>query len=75
MWTFLLVGSFAAVGAALAVGTSAALIRYFRTGTLPGHDEEVDLSNARIVGLSMRVIVGAAVAIYGIVSLRGSGLL
>lgn len=75
MWTFILVGSFAAVGAALAVGTSAALVRYFRTGTLPGHDEPVDLSNARIVGLSARVIAGAAVCVYGVVSLRGAGLL
>lgn len=75
MWTFILIGSFAATGAALAVGTAAALVRYYRTRTLPGSDEVVDLSNARIVGLTARVIVGAAVCVYGVVSLRDAGLL
>lgn len=72
---FLFIGSFAAVGAALAVGTLAALLRYRRTGTMPGSDDPVDLSRGRLVGMWLRIVVGAAVAVYGVVSLTEAGLL
>lgn len=71
---FLLIGSFAAVGAALAVGTLAALVRYRRTGTMSGSDESVELSRGRLVGMVVRIVAGSAVAIYGVVSLRAAGL-
>ena len=75
MWTFLLVGSFGAVGAAMAVGTIAALIRYHRTGVWPGHQETADVSTGRLVGLYVRVIVGAVLATYAVISLSNAGLI
>lgn len=75
-WQFLLIGSLGAVGAALAVGTIAALLRYHRTGTFPGQeDDAADVSTARIVGLWLRVLVGLAVAGYAVVTLADAGLL
>jgi hypothetical protein len=72
-WAFLLVGSFAAVGAAMAVGTLAALLRYHRTGVFPnGVDEQAP---ARIVlKLWVRVIIGSGLAVIGVVMLLRSGL-
>lgn len=72
---FLLIGSFAAVGAALAVGTLAALVRYRRTGTMPGSDDPVELPRRRLVAMWVRIVIGAAVAIYGVASLTAAGLL
>jgi hypothetical protein len=74
-WTFLLVGSFAAVGAALTVGTLAALVRHRRTGTMPGSDELVELSPARRRMLWLRVVVGLALTAAGIEALRRVGIL
>ena len=76
MWTFLLVGTFAAVGAALAAGTLAALVRYHRTGSFPEQGAgQAEVTTGRLVGLWLRVAVGTAVAVYGIVSLAQRGLL
>lgn len=77
-WTFLIVGSLAAVGAALAGGTAAALVRYHRTGRFPGEDDthaQREVSTAHLVGLWLRVAIGVAVAVWGTASLLGSGLL
>lgn len=74
MEQFLLVGTFGAVGAALAVGTAAALVRYHRTGDFPGA-EGGPIARSRLVGLWLRVVVGAAIAAYAVVDLRGAGLL
>lgn len=74
MWTFLLVGSFGAVGAAMALGTLAALVRYHRTGVWPGTEEAAEISTGRLVGLYVRVVVGAAVAVAAWVSLSARGL-
>lgn len=73
MWTFLLVGGFGAVGAALAVGTLAALVRWYRTGTWP--DGTGEASTGRLVGLWLRVIAGAVVASWAVISLSRDGLL
>lgn len=76
MWTFLLVGSFGAVGAALAVGTLAALVRYHRTGSFPGREDASSAPRtSEIVGLWLRVAVGATVATYAGVTLSRRGLL
>lgn len=75
MWQFLLVGGAGAVGAALAVGTGAALLRYHRTGAWPGVDEGQDVTTGRIVGLWLRVIVGAAIATWAVISLSDAGLI
>lgn len=76
MWTFLLVGTFGAVGAALAVGTLGALVRYHRTGTFPARDgEEVTPSTGAVVGLWGRVLIGATIATYALVTLNDRGLL
>lgn len=72
---FLIVGSFAAVGAALAVGTLAALVRYRRTGTMPGSDEPVELPRRRLIGMWARIVIGVVLAVYGIATLDVSGLL
>lgn len=75
-WQFLLIGSFGAVGAALAVGTLAALVRYYRTGTFPDHENDpAPVTKGRLVALWLRVVTGAAVAVYAVVSLADAGLL
>ncbi len=75
MWTFLLVGSFGAVGAAMALGTIAALVRYHRTGVWPGNDEAAEVSTGRLVGLYLRVVVGLVLAVVAWVSLSARGLI
>lgn len=73
-WAFLLVGSFAAVGAAMALGTLAALVRYHRTGVFPNGVAEQ--APAKIVfKLWVRIIIGGVLAGLGIVMLLRSGLL
>lgn len=75
MWTFLAVGTFGAVGAAMAVGTVAALVRYRRTGQWPGHEDRAEVTTTRLVGLYLRVVVGLALAGYAAVSLADAGLI
>lgn len=41
-WIFLLVGGLGAVGAAMSLGTLAALVRYRSTGELPGDDRDAE---------------------------------
>ena len=74
-WTFLLVGSFAALGAAMAVGTLAALARHRRTGTMPGSDEQVELTPARRRVLWLRVGVGLVLTAMGLEALRRVGII
>lgn len=74
-WTFLLVGSFAAVGAAMAAGTLAALWTYRRTGTFPGSDGPAVLPRRRLAVLWARVLVGLALTGAGIEALRRVGIL
>lgn len=77
-WQFLIVGSFAALGAAMAAGTLAALLRYRRTGTFPNQDPDVPaepLTQRQIVGLWVRIAVGATLAAAGVVALITSGLI
>lgn len=69
-WAFLLIGSAAAVGAALAIGTLAALVRYYRTGTFPGVDEPDgpgEVSTGRLAALWIRIVIGVILTIAGIV--------
>lgn len=73
-WEFLLIGSFAAVGAAMALGTIAALARYRRTGEFPGAPDNAPPSG-KIGWLYVRIAVGIAVAVYGIASLSSRGLI
>jgi hypothetical protein len=74
MWTFLLVGGFGAVGAAMALGTLAALVRYHRTGTWPGAEDAAEVTTGRLVGLYLRVVVGVVLAVIAWVSLSSRGL-
>lgn len=74
-WQFLLIGTFAAIGAALAVGTLAALLRYHRTGRFPQDDAATPVGTGQLVGLWLRVVVGVGVAVVGVVSLSRAGLL
>lgn len=76
-WAFLLLGSFAAVGAAMAVGTLGAIVRYHRTGALPGDDERTaaPVSRGRLVGLWARVVVGMVLTGLGIWALNRAGVL
>ncbi len=73
-WAFLLVGSFAALGAAMAIGTLAALWRYHRTGTFPGHDEVSVPSTGKVVALWIRVVVGLVLAVIGIIAIERAGI-
>lgn len=74
---FLLVGTFGAVGAALAAGTAAALVRYHRTGVFPGADggDGEAVPRRRLAGLWARVGIGAAIATWAAVDLVRAGLL
>lgn len=75
-WTFLLVGSFAAVGAALAVGTLLAILRYHRTGVFPGHDEAgAEVSTAQLAALWVRVGLGVVLAAIGVWALVRADLI
>lgn len=74
-WQFLLIGSFAALGAALAVGTAAALLRYHRTGSFPGGEADEPVTGSQLAGLWLRVVVGLAIAVGGGWSLAAAGLL
>jgi hypothetical protein len=74
-WAFLLIGSFAAVGAALALGTLAAVLRYHRTGQFPGEDEPGEVERGRLVALWTRVAIGVILTGIGIWALGRAGLL
>jgi hypothetical protein len=74
-WLFLIIGSIAALGAAMAVGTLAALMRYRRTGSMPGSDEPTELSTGKVVSLWIRIVVGVVVAVVGIAWIRRAGIL
>lgn len=73
-WAFLIVGTFAAVGAAMAFGTLAALLRYHRTGVFPGADQTAEISSGRLTALWVRVGVGVVLAIIGIVTIVRAGI-
>lgn len=72
---FLLLGSVAALGAALAVGTLAALWRYHRTGAFPGQEPGEQVPRRRLIGLWARVGIGTAIGIYGAIVVERSGVL
>lgn len=72
---FLAFGSIGAIGAALAVGTLAALWRYRRTGAFPGHEPGEVVSRARLVRMWFRVVVGLGLAAYGVYVVDRSGVL
>ena len=74
-WAFLLIGSFAAAGAALALGTLAAILRYHRTGRFPGEEESSEVPRGRLVALWTRVGVGVVLTGIGIWALGRAGLL
>lgn len=74
-WAFLLVGSFAAVGAAMALGTGAALLRYHRTGELPGADGSGEVvPSRRLAALWARVVIGTVLTIIGVVTIVRAGI-
>ncbi len=76
-WQFMLVGTFAAVGAAMSLGTLAALLRYRRTGEFPGAEpgELIEPTRGQMIGLWVRIVLGAAIAVAGFVSLDASNLI
>lgn len=81
-WVFLLVGGLGAVGAAMTLGTIAAMVRYRRTGTLPGveQDEAADApapepDDAVMRRLVVRIVLGAVVAVVCFAVLAEQGLL
>ena len=73
-WAFLLVGTFAAVGAAMALGTLAALVRYHRTGVFPGAEEDTQVSSSKITALWLRVAVGVVLTVVGVVAIDRAGI-
>lgn len=75
-WHFLIVGSLGAVGAALAVGTLAALWRYHRTGRFPdAENDPAEVTTGRLLGLWLRVVLGLGVAAYAVASLADAELI
>ncbi len=73
-WAFLLVGSFAAVGAAMAIGTLAALLRYHRTGVFPGSEDGSPVPPSRITALWLRVGLGVVLTVIGVVAIDRAGI-
>jgi len=73
-WLFLLIGSFAALGAAMAFGTLAAIMRYHRTGTVPGSDTPGELPRGRLISLWVRVVVGLGLFGYGVYWIERTGI-
>lgn len=75
-WQFLLLGTVGAVGAAMALGTIAALASYRRTGLFPGQDDPADTpTRGQVVALYGRIAVGVALAAVGVFALRDLDLL
>lgn len=75
-WVFLLVGGVGAVGAALVVGTLAALVRLRREGSLPGQAPEEGPPDAGTVrALWARIVLGSVLAVISVASLASQGLL
>lgn len=74
-FTYLFLGTLAAVGFALAAGTLGAIVRYHRTGAFPGHEPGQEVLTRRYVGLWIRVVVGIAVGIYGVAVVANAGVL
>ena len=76
-WVFLLIGSVAAAGAALAVGTLAALVRYHRTGEFPGADDAStgEVTAARLTALWLRIGIGLGITALGVWGLLRTGAL
>lgn len=75
-WVFLIVGGVGAVGAALTIGTLAALVRLRREGTLPGQPADAGPPPPGTVrSLWLRVVVGGVVAGVCAASLASQGLL
>jgi hypothetical protein len=72
---FLLFGSVGAVGAALAVGTLAALWRYHRTGAFPNHEPGEVVPRSKLRWMWVRVVLGLALAAYGVYIVDASGVL
>lgn len=72
---FLFFGSIGAVGAALAFGTLAALLRYHRTGAFPGHEPGEEVTRGKYVRLWVRVVAGLVVAAYGVYVVNEAGVL
>lgn len=74
-WVFLLVGGLGATGAALSLGTIAALVQYRRTGTLPGGDDAPEPGPDTTRRLVVRVVIGVVVAVSCAMVLAEQGLL
>ncbi|MTV25362.1 hypothetical protein FTX61_08070 [Nitriliruptoraceae bacterium ZYF776] len=72
---FLMLGVLAAAGFALLVGTLGAMATYRRTGRFPGASEETEITRGHIVGLWVRIAIGAVLTVIGIVLLVQSDLL
>lgn len=77
---FLLVGGLGATGAALSLGTLAALVQYRRTGDVPGQAEDAtdpttDPAPGTERRLWIRIVIGAVVAGTCFVILAQQGLL
>lgn len=58
-----------AVGAALAVGTGAALVRYRRTGRLPGQPAERGQDRAAARAAAVRCVLGGLVVAASVAAL------
>jgi hypothetical protein len=74
-WLFLLIGTFAALGAAMAFGTLVAIMRYHRTGTFPGSDTPGELPPGRLTSLWVRVVIGLVLLAFGIYWIDRAGVL
>ncbi len=69
-WQFLLLGTFGAVGFAMAMGTLAALANYKRNGHFPNAAPGAPPPERKhFVGMWLRVVIGLVLAVAGLASL------
>lgn len=72
-YTELFIFLIGAVGAALLLGTGAALLRFRRTGAFPGEDPGAPVEPSQVRGAAVKCVLGAAIiagALVGLAAVR-----
>lgn len=70
-WSIILGELVLGVGAALALGTAAALFRYRRTGSFPGQEEG---QSASVISAWVKLAIGVVMVVWGVATLDAAGL-
>lgn len=68
-YTELFIFLIGAVGAALLLGTGAALLRFRRTGAFPGEEPGAHVERAQVRGAAVKCVLGAVIIAGALVTL------